>query len=125
MTSELAYFESYEHEDRRWETSARDYWLAHCEGFRVDGCGGGRIGFVEDVRDHGGQPLLAVRAGVLGRRVLLIPAREVFEIVPRSMRIWLRSRAYAHDTAPWPSSELAPNPTRRLARRPLSRARAA
>jgi hypothetical protein len=62
------------------------------EGFRVDGPGG-RIGIVEEVRDVRDEPLLAVRAGLLGRRVLLIPATEVFEIVPRAMRIWLRTRS--------------------------------
>jgi hypothetical protein len=122
MTSELGCFDSHGHEDRSWETSTRAYWLAHCEGFRVDGCGGGRIGFVEDVRDQGGQPLLAVRAGLLGWRVLLIPAREVFEIVPRSMRIWLRSQTAAYGAAPSP--ELARSATKRR-RKPLSRPRAA
>lgn len=44
-----------------------DYWLTHCHGFRVDG-EAGRIGFVDDVLDDDGQPTLAVRAGLLGRR---------------------------------------------------------
>lgn len=71
----------------------REYWLDHCEGFRVD-CAGGRIGFVEEVRsnaDTTGKRTLAVRAGMLGRRRLLLPADEVSMIVPRAERIWLRS----------------------------------
>ena len=69
----------------------RDYWLAHCEGFRVD-AEGGAIGFVDAVMEgpHG-EPVLAVRAGMLGRRVLAVPGESVAFIVPRAQRIWLRS----------------------------------
>jgi len=76
-----------------------EYWLHHCEGFRVDGVEG-RIGVVEEVRDESGDAQLAVRAGLLGRRVLLIPASEVVEIVPRAMRIWLRSPITVAATEP-------------------------
>jgi hypothetical protein len=69
----------------------RDYWLAHCEGFRVD-ADAGRLGFVEEVRTDGRNgPVLAVRAGLLGRRLLLVPTSEVAFLVPRAERIWLRS----------------------------------
>jgi hypothetical protein len=71
----------------------RDYWLAHCEGYRVDGHEG-RIGFVDEVRANPADPktpLLAVRAGMLGRHILLVSASEVHSIVPRSQHIWLRS----------------------------------
>jgi hypothetical protein len=71
----------------------RGYWLSHCEGYRVDGSEG-RIGFVEEVRTNPGNsdlPLLAVRAGRLGRRVLIVPSEAVQFIVPRARRIWLRS----------------------------------
>jgi hypothetical protein len=70
----------------------RDYWLAHCEGYRVDAADG-RLGFVEAVRRDGSRngPLLAVRAGRLGRRLLLVPASEVAFIVPRAEQIWLAS----------------------------------
>jgi hypothetical protein len=73
----------------------RDYWLTHCEGFRVDGREG-RIGFVEEVRRERGRdddPLLAVRAGLLGRRLLLFRASDAAFIVPQAKRIWLRSSA--------------------------------
>jgi hypothetical protein len=70
----------------------RQYWLAHCEGYRVDAAEG-RLGFVEQVRpqEAGEPPTLAVRAGRLGRRLMLVSAAEVAFIVPRTRRIWLRS----------------------------------
>lgn len=69
----------------------RDYWLEHCDGFRVDGSHG-RIGVVEEVRHAaGGNSLLVIRAGALGLKLLTISAREVFEIVPPHRRLWLRT----------------------------------
>lgn len=71
----------------------RDYWVAHCEGYRVDGPGG-RIGFVEEVRANPSDPtapFLAVRAGRLGTRLLVVPADAVEFIVPREQRVWLRA----------------------------------
>jgi hypothetical protein len=71
----------------------RDYWLSHCEGYRVE-ASDGRLGFVEEIRrprDSGGQATLVVRAGRLGRRLLLVPADEVVFIIPRAERDWLRS----------------------------------
>ena len=35
--------------------------------------------------------MLAIRAGMLGRRLLLVPAGDVDFIVPRAERIWLKS----------------------------------
>jgi hypothetical protein len=68
----------------------RDYWLEHCEGYRVD-AEDGRLGFVEAVRADGSSDghLLCVRAGRLGRRLLFIPVSQVALIVPRLERIWL------------------------------------
>lgn len=78
----------------------RDYWIANCHGFRVD-AGAGRIGVVEDVRtSEGDEPVLVVRAGLLGRRVLLIPGSEVAFVVPRAERIWLRSPVGVVGTEP-------------------------
>ena len=68
----------------------RDYWLSHCEGFRVD-ADGGRLGFVDSVERRDGAVVLAVRAGRLGRRLLLVDAGEVDFIVPRAERVWLHS----------------------------------
>ena len=70
----------------------REYWLSHCVGFRVD-TADGRLGFVEEIRADVGRlgDVLAVRAGLLGRRLVLVPATEVDFIVPRAERIWLHS----------------------------------
>jgi len=74
----------------REPASVRGYWLRHSQGFRVDGVGG-RIGFVEEIRADG--QILAVRAGLLGRRLLLFPAEAAAVILPQARRIWLRSDA--------------------------------
>lgn len=78
-----------------------DYWLDHCEGYRVDGAHG-RIGFVQEVRSSGDadRRLLAVRAGRLGRRLLLFRATDVDFLVPRAERIWLSSSAELVDSVP-------------------------
>ncbi len=102
------------HQDREkgsQETSRRRYWIAHSGGFRVDGPGG-RIGIVEEVRDDDGEPLLAVRAGLLGRRLLLIPAAEVFEILPRATRIWLRTPVSIAGSEPLHTAEPDRRPSR-------------
>ena len=50
----------------------------------------GRLGFVDSIREEAdGGAILAVRAGRLGRRLLLVRARDVAFIVPRAQRIWL------------------------------------
>ena len=80
------------HDVRSPASLDRDYWLSHCEGFRVD-TAFGRLGFVEECRpgvdSEGG--VLAVRAGLLGRRIVLVPTTEVDFVVPRAKRIWLHS----------------------------------
>ena len=65
-------------------------WLANCEGFRVE-APDGRIGHVTGIRfGPSSEPqLLEVRAGLLGRRLLLIPVGQVHEIVPEEKRILL------------------------------------
>lgn len=82
-----------------------DYWLCRCEGFVVDSPAG-RVGFVEGVRFRSrlDRPdLLAVRAGLLRRRRLLVPIEEVVNIVPREERLILRaapaSRKSIHEVA--------------------------
>ena len=69
------------------------YWLAHCEGYRVDSPDG-RVGVVEHVRlapDSGRPELLAVRSGLFVPRSLLVPADRVEGVVPRERRVILRS----------------------------------
>lgn len=82
----------------------RDYWLHHCEGYRVDGVHG-RLGFVDEIRIDSvrAEAFLAIRGGVLGRRVLVVPTTAVAAIVPRAMRIWLHSTeptGIARETSP-------------------------
>lgn len=69
----------------------RAYWLARCEGFRVDSPEG-RYGRVEAVmfRVRPDDPdALVVRTGVLGRRLVLVPADDVADVTPRRERISL------------------------------------
>jgi hypothetical protein len=72
-------------------TESERYWLGHCEGFRVD-APGGRLGLVEAVlyrREDRTPDALVVRAGLLGRKLLLVPARSVEAVQPRQQRIRL------------------------------------
>jgi hypothetical protein len=101
----------------------REYWLSHCEGFHVSRSGR-RLGFVDEVVEpyFGKGPVLAVRGGLLGRRVLFVLASEVFAIVPRDLRIWLTSAAPASDElslSPGLTDNL--HPAARIERRPPSR----
>jgi hypothetical protein len=69
------------------------YWLAHCEGYRVD-APGGRLGRVEAVisRDGSeGADALVVRGGLLGGRLVVVPVEEVDRILPRKEQIVLRA----------------------------------
>jgi hypothetical protein len=69
----------------------RGYWLGHCHGFVVS-APGGRIGVVEEIV-YGEPPSvptrLVVRAGLLGRRRLVIGVEQVAEVVPRETKIML------------------------------------
>lgn len=77
--------------DRTPTIDQRAYWLARCEGFRVDSPDG-RFGLVEAVMlrvrpDEA--DALVVRAGVLGRRLVIVPIEDVAEIAPRRKRLVL------------------------------------
>jgi hypothetical protein len=77
-----------------------EYWIAHCEGYRVESHEG-RLGFVDEIRENPEDPttpLLAIRAGMLGRRILLVPADQVHVIAPRAQQIWLRTPVRIADT---------------------------
>jgi hypothetical protein len=68
-----------------------EYWLAHCEGFSVDS-EDGRLGSVDGVRHDprfGDARVLAVRAGLFGKRLLIVPLTEIRSILPRERRIIL------------------------------------
>ena len=68
----------------------REDLLRRCEGFRVESPSG-RIGHVRSIRfDPTGEPdALEVRAGLLGRRTLLIPVDDVEEILPEERLVRL------------------------------------
>ncbi len=69
----------------------RDYWLRHCEGFKVEAADGA-IGFVDEVHvDSNRRARLHVRAGLFGRRVLVVPTSSVAFIVSRAQKLWLAS----------------------------------
>ena len=71
----------------------RDYWLHRSEGFRVDSPDG-RVGFVAELRFGSSTErpdALAVRAGLLGRLLLIVPVEQVEAILPHERRIVLRS----------------------------------
>jgi hypothetical protein len=77
---------------RPGDAASRAYWRRRCEGFRVDSPNG-RVGVVEEVGyvSRSDRPdLIAVRAGLFARLLLVVPVGEVAEIVPSEERIFLR-----------------------------------
>ena len=69
---------------------SRDYWLGHCEGFRVED-EARRLGVVEAIIADEGEPAeLIVRGGLFANRVYRIPVDAVVEVDPRAERILLR-----------------------------------
>jgi hypothetical protein len=85
---------------RRGPALDHDYWIGHCEGYRVE-THEGRLGFVDEVRENPADPdtpLLAIRAGMLGRRIVVVAADEVHMIAPRTQQIWLRAPVRIADT---------------------------
>jgi hypothetical protein len=65
-----------------------EYWLCHCEGFRVDGRDG-RIGTV--VHSAQESELLTLRAGLFRSRELTVRFADVEEIRPREQRLVLHT----------------------------------
>ena len=75
-----------------------DYRLARCDGFRVDSPSG-YVGVVEGMRfgSRIDRPdLLEVRAGRLGRTLLLIPVEEVEDVSPDDECVVVRSAPDLH-----------------------------
>jgi hypothetical protein len=70
---------------------SHDYWLGHCEGFRVDSPEG-RLGIVEAVlTDEDDEPTaLVVREGLFALRTVYVPIADVAEVQPRGERVVLR-----------------------------------
>jgi hypothetical protein len=78
--------------DPRRSIYGREYWLRRCEGFLVE-TPTKRVGRVAGVRygERSNEPaVLEVRAGLLGRKLLLIPVEDVSEIAPERRRVILR-----------------------------------
>jgi hypothetical protein len=69
---------------------SHDYWLGHCERFRVDSPEG-RLGIVEAVLcDEENEPTaLVVREGLFALRTVYVPIADVAEVEPRE-RVVLR-----------------------------------
>jgi hypothetical protein len=68
-----------------------DYWLCRCDGFRVE-ADGRKLGVVAELRfrtRHDRPDALVVYGGVLGNRVLVVPAGDVAGVVPREERVVL------------------------------------
>ena len=83
---------SEESSDPRRSTYGRGYWLRRCDGFLVESPTK-RIGRVEGIRydERSNEPaLLEVRAGFLGKRLLLIKVEDISEIAPDRRRIVLQ-----------------------------------
>jgi hypothetical protein len=83
-----------ESSDPRRSTYGRGYWLRRCEGFLVE-TPTKRIGRVAGIRygERSNEPaVLEVRAGLFGRRMLLISVDDISEIAPETTRIVLQDR---------------------------------
>jgi hypothetical protein len=69
-----------------------EYWLRHCDGFRVDGPDG-RIGVVDRV-EHTLEPevpdVVAVASGLWRIHLTRIPLRDVVEVQPDRRRLIVR-----------------------------------
>lgn len=75
-------------DQRYW---SRDYFLGHCEGYRVE-TPEGRIGFVERVLGEEDDPeALVVRGGLFGNQVERVPVASVVAVEPRAERIRIRA----------------------------------
>jgi hypothetical protein len=71
-------------------SSSRDYWLGHCEGFRVEDRSL-RLGYVEEVVGAEDEPEeLVVRGGLFAGRLYRSPVDAIQEIQPRAERILVR-----------------------------------
>ena len=75
----------------RWSD---EYWLRHCEGFRVD-CPDRHVGYVEEVRlslDDGDPEELVVRVGFEGPGMVVVPVAQVALVSPEVERVLIRDK---------------------------------
>ena len=77
--------------DPRRSSYGREYWLQRCQGFLIE-TPTKRIGRVAGIRyreDNNLPQELEIRAGLLGRTLLLISVDDIAEIVPKQRRVVL------------------------------------
>lgn len=89
----------------------REYWLGHCEGFRVR-AGRRRVGVVDSVRygpDPGLPETIHVCAGTVRVREVAVPVADVERLDPRTRTVWLHAPA----DAPAPAGHRMPSWLRR------------
>ncbi len=75
--------------DPRESSYGREYWLRRCEGFVVE-TPSKRIGRVHGIRygrSEAEPDALAVRVGLFRRRLLLVSAENVVEVIPEQRRV--------------------------------------
>lgn len=78
------------HTENEVEYWSRDYWLGHCEGFRVVD-GRNKLGIVEEVVGDEAEPDgLIVRGGLFANRVYTVPMDAILEIEPHAELVLLR-----------------------------------
>jgi hypothetical protein len=77
----------------------RAEWLRSCQGFRLE-VAGRWIGVVEEVLfgDDDLPAALLVQGGLFGNRTYIVPAEDVVEIAPRSMRVLVGGASVANGT---------------------------
>jgi hypothetical protein len=79
------------------DTVNQDYWIGHCEGFRVSESGAD-LGVVEYVRygsDHRRPDALGVRGGLLRSREFVVPTAQVDVVDVRFRTVFLRGERSA------------------------------
>jgi len=73
-----------------WESWMPEYWLCHCEGFKVETRSGDHLGFVEEVvwsSDYSFVDALVVRRGFDSDGKLTLPVENVVSIRPEASLI--------------------------------------
>jgi hypothetical protein len=81
--------------DPRESSYGREYWLRRCEGFLVE-TARRRIGRVTGIRygrNEAEPDALAIRVGLFRRRLLLVRAKDVVEVLPKQRRIVVNDSA--------------------------------
>jgi hypothetical protein len=78
--------------DPRRSSYGREHWLHRCDGFVVE-TATRRLGKVVGVRFGAGSnkpEVIEVRAGLLGRTLLLLSVEDVIEILPEQRRVLVK-----------------------------------